>query len=223
MAARIGGLVPIRIPARSESGMSAFLHPPCRIFLARSRTLVMHSALAPFYRFFLHIPPNSLHGPSFSTSFSACRSASISVRSSERAQNASVEACGGVFAARLPGGPGGVVVAGFGGQCRRPAQPGVSGLLLHLCAGACPRRLRKNVRAKEVCGALVGDYVRQATRSQPDQQLRWRAALAARGSRRARAALALAAVYTAETPRIGRLAFPRGSRGVVKGCDSKGS
>jgi hypothetical protein len=177
-AARIGCLVPIRIPSRSESGMSALLTSS-----DRSRTLVMHSVRAPFYRFFLRMAPHSLHGSSFSTSCSACLSASVSPRFPERAQNAPVEARAGVFAARLHSGSGGVVVAGFGKQRRSLAQPGASRLLLRLRAGPCPRRVRQNVRAKEVCGALVGHQLCQAARPQPDQQVRCGAKVAASRAR----------------------------------------
>jgi len=54
-----------------------------------------------------------------------------------------------------------MVVAGARGYgWGLPQQSG--GMLLQLRGGACPERLRQNVRNQEVCVALVGHHLREA-------------------------------------------------------------
>ncbi len=81
-------------------------------------------------------------------------------------------------------------VLGFVGRHTEPAAIHTSrGLLLPLFASEEPGKLREDVRATEICVALVGDVLREVAKPLQRRKSGRRAAHAAQGSRRARAAL----------------------------------
>jgi len=120
----------------------------------RPRTLVIPSCPAPFYRFFLPPTPNSPHGCSYSTPQQAGCS------NSNRAWDSALEAGVSLSPTRLYSRSRRLVLAGLGGHFWRATQSAAGGMLLRLRRGPCPRRLRQDVRAKEVRFAMVGHYLR---------------------------------------------------------------
>ena len=81
-------------------------------------------------------------------------------------------------------------VLGFVGRHTEPAAIHTSrGLLLPLFASEEPGKLREDVRATEICVALVGDVLREVAKPLQRRKSGRRAAHAAQGSRRARPAI----------------------------------
>ncbi len=79
---------------------------------------------------------------------------------------------------------------GFAGGHAKPAEIDASGrLLLPLPPREAPGKLRENVRAAEICVALVGNVLREIAKPLRRRQSKGRSSFAAQRSRRARPAL----------------------------------